>query len=116
MFDLVELTEPGPFAPRTIEMGTYLGVRDGTRLVAMAGQRVRLDGYTEISAVCTDPRHRGRGLAGALVTRLVDEIHTRGDVPILHAVSTNAVAISRYRSLGFVIRREVEVAVLVAPS
>ncbi len=108
MMELVALTEPGPFESRTIELGTYLGVRDGDRLVAMAGQRMRLDGYTEISAVCTHPDHQGRGLAGLLVDHLVDEIHGQGQVPFLHAASTNATAISRYRSLGFTTRRDVE--------
>ena len=108
MLELVALTEPGPFAARTVELGTYLGVRDGDRLVAMAGQRMRLDGFTEISAVCTHPDHQGRGLAGLLVDLLVDEIQGRGDVPFLHAASTNATAISRYRSLGFTARRDVE--------
>ena len=101
MSALVELTQPGPFEARTIEMGTYLGVRNDGELVAMAGQRMRLEGYTEISAVCTHPEHQGHGLAGLLVERLVDEIHGRDEVPFLHAASHNATAISRYRSLGF---------------
>lgn len=108
MLDLVANTEPGPFEARTIELGTYVGVRDGARLVAMAGQRVRPQGFTEISAVCTLAEHRGRGLAGALVNWLVDEIHQRGDAAFLHAASSNATAISRYRSLGFTVRREVQ--------
>jgi ribosomal protein S18 acetylase RimI-like enzyme len=108
MVELVGLTQPGPFEARTIELGTYLGVRDGSRLIAMAGQRMRLEGYTEISAVCTRSDHQGKGLAGVLVERLVEEIHRRGDVPFLHAASTNVMAISRYRSLGFTTRREVE--------
>ncbi len=116
MLALVALTAPGPFAPRTVELGTYAGVRHDGRLVAMAGQRMRLDGYTEISAVCTHPDHRGRGLAGVLVDWLVDEIHGRGDIPFLHAASTNTTAISRYESLGFTTRRQVEaVAFTVAP-
>lgn len=108
MSDLVAVTQPGPFASRTIELGTYLGVRHDGELVAMAGQRMHLDGYTEISAVCTHPDHQGRGLAGLLVDQLVDEVHARGEVAFLHAASTNATAISRYRSLGFTDRREVE--------
>jgi ribosomal protein S18 acetylase RimI-like enzyme len=116
MTELVARTEPGPFEVRTVELGTYLGVRDGDRLVSMAGQRMRLDGHTEISAVCTDADHRGRGLAGLLLDHLVDEIHSRGDVPFLHALSTNAVAISRYASLGFEVRRTVQAAAVTPPS
>jgi len=115
MTALVDLTEPGPFEARTIELGTYLGVRDGGELIAMAGQRVRIDGHTEISAVCTRPDHRGKGLAGLLVDVLVDEIHGRGDVPFLNTGSSNTVAISRYLSLGFEIRRQVEVLGLISP-
>ena len=73
---LVARTEPGPFTDRTIELGTYLGVRDASdgALVAMAGQRMHPPGHVEISAVCTDPAFRGRGLARMLVELLVDEI------------------------------------------
>ena len=69
MLALVELTQPGPFAPRTIELGRYLGVHDNGQLVAMAGERCRLPGYREVSAVCTHPDARGRGLADRLLDR-----------------------------------------------
>jgi predicted GNAT family acetyltransferase len=98
-----------------VELGTYLGVRDGDELVALAGQRVRLDGFTEISAVCTHPDHRGRGLAGALLDVLIDEINQQGDTPFLHVLTTNAVARSRYRSLGFEDRGEAQAVFLTAP-
>ena len=108
MAALVERTQPGPFEVRTIELGTYVGARVDGELVAMAGQRMRIDGYTEISAVCTDAEHRGRGLAGVLLDILIDEIHGRGDIPFLHVLTSNTVAVGRYASLGFTPRRTVE--------
>ena len=104
MIDLVKRTEPGPFRQRTIEMGTYLGVREGGQLVAMAGQRMHPTGWVEISAVCTDPAHRGQGLGGRLVRALVAEITARGERPFLHATDTNTNAIRLYEALGFTIR------------
>ncbi|MER5792822.1 GNAT family N-acetyltransferase [Streptomyces sp. NPDC001980] len=101
MLDLVARTEPGPFRKRTVEMGAYLGIRHRGRLVAMAGERLRLPGWTEISAVCTDPEHRGRGLATRLVRAVAAGIRERGDTPFLHAAPGNANAIRLYESIGF---------------
>jgi ribosomal protein S18 acetylase RimI-like enzyme len=117
MMDLVARTEPGPFTDRTHELGTYLGVRDGSdgALVAMAGQRLHPPGHVEISAVCTDEAFRGQGLARLLVDLLIDEITAAGDLPILHAASTNAGAIGLYESMGFETTREVRFAALQAP-
>ena len=112
MLALATLTEPGPFLPRTHHMGRFWGVRIDGRLAAMAGERMRFPGYTEVSGVCTHPDFRGRGLARGLsahVTRLMLE---RDDQPFLHAWTTNAAAIGLYESLGFRIRCEVNVAVL----
>jgi ribosomal protein S18 acetylase RimI-like enzyme len=106
MVDLVRRTEPGPFAKRTIELGTYLGIRRGGALVAMAGERMHPAGWTEISAVCTDPAHRGQGLAARLTLAVAAGIRARGDVPFLHTGARNAPAIRLYESLGFVLRRE----------
>jgi ribosomal protein S18 acetylase RimI-like enzyme len=106
MRDLVDRTKPGPFRDRTHQLGTYLGVRDGTRLVAMAGERMRLDAYTEISAVCTDPEFRGRGLAAGLVTELAKRIAARSETAILHVAADNTNAIRLYEQLGFTSRRE----------
>jgi ribosomal protein S18 acetylase RimI-like enzyme len=105
---LVQRTRPGPFLERTIELGSYLGVREAGGLVALAGTRMRPPGWTEISAVCTDDAHRGRGLAKLLVARLVDEILARGEHVCLHAVSDNTPAIKLYESLGFSIRRSMD--------
>ncbi|MEU9449954.1 GNAT family N-acetyltransferase [Streptomyces sp. NPDC048277] len=101
MLDLVARTEPGPFRTRTVEMGSYLGIRDRGRLIAMAGERLRVPGWTEISAVCTDPEHRGRGLATRLVRAVAAGIRERGDTPFLHAAPDNATAIRLYESIGF---------------
>lgn len=104
---LVEETRPGPFWPRTVEMGTYLGIRDGGRLVAMAGERLHPPGWTEVSAVCTAPSARGRGLAARLVRALAARIDARGEGAFLHVVAGNTGALDLYERLGFVVRREV---------
>ncbi|WP_060882603.1 GNAT family N-acetyltransferase [Streptomyces caniscabiei] len=105
ILDLVARTGPGPFLKRTVDMGTYLGVRDGGRLVAMAGERLHPPGWTEISAVCTDPEYRGRGLATRLVRAVAAGIRARGDTPFLHASADNLPAIRLYESIGFTLRR-----------
>jgi ribosomal protein S18 acetylase RimI-like enzyme len=108
MFDLVERTRPGPFLPRTVAMGTYLGLRDRDgALVAMAGERLHPPGFTEISAVCTDPAHRGRGLASRLVLAVAHGIRLRGETPFLHAAAGNTNAIRLYEELGFRLRQMV---------
>jgi predicted GNAT family acetyltransferase len=112
MMDLVALTKPGPFQARTIEMGAYFGIRIGQRLVAMAGERIALEGYTEISAVCTHPDHRGQGHARVLVAALARMIHARGEVPFLHVIGGNTPAIGLYRQLGFVLRRTLQLTVV----
>jgi predicted GNAT family acetyltransferase len=101
MVALVELTRPGPFARRTLAMGRYIGIRDSGRLVAMAGERMHLDGYTEVSAVCTHPDYRGRSYARMLVSEIGSGIVERGETPFLHVYATNDVAIRTYEKLGF---------------
>ncbi|RZS89916.1 putative GNAT family acetyltransferase [Motilibacter rhizosphaerae] len=105
MLDLVARTEPGPFLPRTYLLGTYLGVRVDGRLVAMAGERLHPPGFTEISAVCTDPDFRRRGYATRLVLAVAHGIRARGETPLLHAAATNTGAIRLYEALGFELRR-----------
>lgn len=112
MLALAKLTEPGPFAEQTHRMGRFLGVRDGGALAAMAGERMRLPGFTEVSAVCTHPAHRGRGLAGRLSAAVAAHIQARGAVPFLHAWATNHAAIRLYQRLGFVIRADIHITVL----
>ena len=113
---LVARAQPGPFLPRTVEMGTYLGIRDGGKLVAMAGERLHPTGWTEISAVCTDADQRGRGLATRLVRAVAAGIRDRGETPFLHAAEDNTTAIRLYLSLGFEVRRTVTFQLVQAPS
>ena len=115
MLALVEVTRPGPFERRTVEFGGYLGIRIDGQLVAMAGERLRPPGYAEISAVATDPNYQRRGLAGHLVLAVAEGILRRGDIPFLHASTTNMGAIRLYESLGFTIRRPVVFLLLEAP-
>ena len=113
---LVELTRPGPFAERTLEMGRYWGHVDADdRLLAMAGERLHLDGFTEISAVCTHPDARGRGLAAALTRRVALGILERGETPFLHVAADNDAALRVYERLGFRRRRTVEFAFVESP-
>ncbi|RPK36826.1 GNAT family N-acetyltransferase [Streptomyces sp. ADI93-02] len=105
MLDLVERTRPGPFLPRTVELGTYLGIRRAGALVAMAGERLHPPGWTEISGVCTDSSVRGQGLASRLVRAVAHGIRERGETPFLHAAGSNTSAIRLYESLGFTLRR-----------
>jgi ribosomal protein S18 acetylase RimI-like enzyme len=106
MLALVDQTRPGPFLPRTIELGTYLGIRRDGRLIAMAGERLHPPGWTEISAVCTAAEFRGRGLATRLVHAVAHQIRQRGETPFMHAAASNVNAIRLYQSLGFRLRRD----------
>ncbi|TCJ96727.1 GNAT family N-acetyltransferase [Nocardia alba] len=112
---LIARTEPGPYAPRTIEMGTYLGLRVNGRLVAMAGERMHPPGWTEISAVCTDAEFRGRGIASRLVRAVGAGIRARGETPFLHAAAHNTTAISLYETLGFTLRMRSKFTLVQAP-
>lgn len=107
MLDLVARTKPGPFWPRTRELGTYLGVRVDGVLVAMAGERLRPPGWTEISAVCTAVDARGQGHAARLVNALATRIVARRERPFLHVAEANTGAIALYERLGFKTRRPV---------
>lgn len=111
MIELATLTEPGPFRERTIELGNFYGMLDGERLLAMAGQRMRVPGFVEVSAVCTHPEARGRGYAGALMRRVMRDIVDEGATPFLHTFADNP-AVSLYNRLGFVQRRTFQLAVI----
>jgi predicted GNAT family acetyltransferase len=104
MLALATLTRPGPFFARTHQLGDFVGVRVDGRLAAMAGERMKPDGFTEVSGVCTHPDHRGRGYAGALSRIVARRIVERGETPFLHAYADNAPAIGLYETLGFRIR------------
>lgn len=112
MLELTKLTEPGPFRVRTIELGTYLGIRDSGRLVAMAGERLHLTGFTEVSAVCTHPDFRGRGYGNVLVSAVASRIVERREIPMLHVRTGNTSAIRLYEKLGFKIRTLLHLAVV----
>jgi predicted GNAT family acetyltransferase len=101
MMELTGLTKPGPFSKRTHELGAYLGIRSNGRLVAMAGERLKIPGYTEVSAVCTHPEHTGHGYARILMTELMQRIRGRGETPCLHVREDNVRAIALYEKLGF---------------
>jgi ribosomal protein S18 acetylase RimI-like enzyme len=115
MLDLVARTEPGPIRSRTIELGRYLGIRRNGALVALAGERLHLSGWTEISAVCTDEAYRGQGLASRLVRAVAAGIRSRGETPFLHTLARNTTAIHLYEHLGFALRREMEFAAVRVP-
>jgi predicted GNAT family acetyltransferase len=112
MMALTELTKPGPFTLRTHELGTFLGIRNDGQLVAMAGERMKPANYTEITAVCVHPDHRGRGYAQVLLGAVASQIMARGEIPFLHVFSKNDSAIALYRRQGMEIRRRLYVTVL----
>lgn len=112
MIALVQLTQPGPFGPETHKLGSYFGIYSNGQLIAMAGERMRLNGFTEISAVCVHPSHRGQGCAAALVNTLAKVISDREEIPFLHVSSGNPTAQALYRKLGFSLRRKLQLAVL----
>jgi ribosomal protein S18 acetylase RimI-like enzyme len=112
MIELAALTKPGPFNKRTHELGTYLGIRRDGKLAAMAGERLKVPGYTEVSAVCTHTEHTGRGYARILMTEVMRRIRSRAETPFLHVREDNALAIGLYRRLGFGQRALLHLAVL----
>ena len=112
MYALATLTEPGPWAARTHELGGFVGVKVDGRLVAMAGERMKPPGFTEVSGVCTHPEHRGRGYAGQLMRAVASRILARGEQPFLHVYPSNSGAIALYETLGFRLRRPLTMTVL----
>jgi predicted GNAT family acetyltransferase len=112
MIELTTLTKPGPFSARTHELGTFLGVRVDGQLVAMAGERMKPARYTEITAVCVHPSHRGRGYGQILLAAVSRQIVSRGEIPFLHVFTNNHSAIALYRRQGMEIRRRLHVTVL----
>ncbi|MFC6155998.1 GNAT family N-acetyltransferase [Kribbella jiaozuonensis] len=114
MLSLVALTDPGPFRSRTIELGTYLGIRRNGELIAMAGTRFALPDHTEISAVCTHPDYQGQGLATRLIRAVAAQITATGRTPFLHTGGANTNAIRLYKSLGFTLSNEMKVTVVQA--
>jgi ribosomal protein S18 acetylase RimI-like enzyme len=112
MIALTSLTKPGPFLEHTIDFGHYIGIVEGDKLLAIAGQRLHVKGYTEVSAVCTDPTHLGKGYASHLMSHACETIIQRGNIPFLHVKQDNARAIAKYEHLGFSIRSSFYFAVI----
>ncbi|HUX27187.1 MAG TPA: GNAT family N-acetyltransferase [Terracidiphilus sp.] len=115
MLELAQLTNPGPFRERTLELGAFFGIFDDGKLLAMAGQRLHLPRFVEVSGVCTHPQARGRGYARALISVVMREIRAREKAPILHVLAANHEAIRIYRALGFAMRRTLHLSVLRNP-
>lgn len=112
---LAHLTRPGPFFDRTHQLGDFIGVRENGRLIAMAGERMRVDGFTEVSGVCTHPDARGRGLAATLTRIATARVHARGEAAFLHAVADHASTIRLYESLGYRVRARLDYTVFAPP-
>ncbi|OKS84771.1 GNAT family N-acetyltransferase [Mucilaginibacter polytrichastri] len=112
MLALTQLTNPGPFEERTIEFGNFAGIFKNGQLAAMAGQRLHIDNYVEVSAVCTHPEHLGKGYARALIFHQIKHILSAGNIPFLHVRTDNSRAIKVYQDLGFVTRQQLNVNVL----
>lgn len=104
MLALVDIARPGPLGERAMQLGNFRGIFDGEELVAMAGERLRLDGYVEVASVCTHPAYRGRGYARAVVWAIAQGIVESGSVPFLGVDDDNTPAIRLYEQLGFVAR------------
>ena len=112
MFALAALAKPGPYAALTHRLGGFVGVKEDGRLVAMAGERMKPAGFTEVSGVCTHPDRRGRGYAAGLMRAVIARILARGETPFLHAYAENRGAIALYEQLGFAFRAEMQMLVL----
>ena len=115
MLALAELTKPGPFSLEALALGRFWGVRHNGALIAMAGERMRQPGYTELSGVCTHPDHRGKGLGKRLSLHVMQAIFESGAQPFLHAFASNTPAIALYGTIGFTQRRPMNVAFLRRP-
>lgn len=112
MLALASITKPGPFTLEALNLGDFWGVRIGGRLVAMAGERMKQPGYTELSGVCSHPEFRGGGLGRLLSLFVASQIMARGEIPYLHAYASNAAAIGLYESIGFRLRSTMNMAVV----
>lgn len=106
-FRLVTLVQPGYFRLKTILLGNYYGIFENGHLVSVAGERMKMNGFVELSAIVTHPAHTGKGYAKQLITHLTSRIFEEDDQPFLHVAETNLNAISLYKKLGFIVRRKI---------
>jgi predicted GNAT family acetyltransferase len=111
MLALATMTKPGPFLGKTHRLGRFIGVKEKGRLIAMAGERMRMPGFAEVSGVCTHPDHRGRGYAAGLMRLVARRMLDRGETPFLHAYAVNAGAIRLYETLGFRVRQSIRLTI-----
>ncbi|MBS1666156.1 MAG: GNAT family N-acetyltransferase [Bacteroidetes bacterium] len=112
MLALTQLTKPGPFTKRTIEFGGYVGIFENGKLVAMGGERLHVDGFTEISAICTHPDYQGLGYAAKITHHLASSVMDKGEIPFLHARTDNVKATALYKRLRFVFRSDIHFYIL----
>jgi ribosomal protein S18 acetylase RimI-like enzyme len=106
LLDLVNLVQPGYFKPKTTSLGNYYGIFVDQKLVAVAGERMKMNDFTEVSAIITHPDYTGKGYAKQLTAYVVNQIFTENKTPFLHVVESNIGAIKLYEKLGFVTRRK----------
>lgn len=106
LFELVNLVQPGYFKANTFLLGNYYGIFSNKKLVSIAGERMKMNNFTEVSAIITHPDHTGKGYAKQLTSHVVNNIFDEGKIPFLHVVETNLGAIKLYEKLGFVTRRK----------
>ncbi len=111
MLDLTALTKPGPFYEHTIDFGNYYGIFDGPRLLAMTGERMKAKGFTEVSAICTQPDQMGKGYASILLQHACERIFAKGEQPFLHVRQDNPSALHVYKKFGFEVRTEIYYAI-----
>jgi predicted GNAT family acetyltransferase len=112
---LAQMTEPGPFAERTHTLGQFWGIREEGRLIAMTGERMRMPGFGEVSAVCVHPDARGRGLGVLLTRKATANLAGQGLRPFLHSYADNHAAIATYRRAGFQVAREMVITMFRKP-
>ncbi|WP_242124522.1 GNAT family N-acetyltransferase [Sphingobium sp. Sx8-8] len=111
---LALMTKPGPFLPLTHRLGRFIGIRDRGKLIAMAGERMRMPGFAEVSGVCTHPEHRGKGYAKGLMRIVAQAMLERGETPFLHAYAAHDATVALYQTLGFRVRARMHMLVVAA--
>jgi predicted GNAT family acetyltransferase len=112
MLELATLTKPGPFTLKALSLGDFWGIKENGRLIAMAGERLKQEGHTELSGVATHPDFQGKGLGRLMTLYVAGKIFAKGEQPFLHTYAANAVAIGLYESIGFKLRTRMNVAVI----